>query len=113
MNFHCNTMLFDYCNDRQKELATCTDLQRLSINKNLQVAGSLHDDTRASIAIRTVHAAAMADKVARALNLLGADRDLLDSADANSLLDLIDEYLDDSEGIAPPVTQPFNYTTWP
>ena len=55
----------------------------------------------------------MADKVARALNLLGADRDLLDSADANALLDLIDEYLEDLEGIAPPVTQPFNYTIWP
>ena len=27
---------------------------------------------------------AMADKVARALNLLGADRDLLDSEDVNS-----------------------------
>ena len=46
---------------------------------------------------------AMADKVARALNLLGADRDLLDSEDANSLLDLIDEYLDDPQGIATPV----------
>lgn len=48
---------------------------------------------------------AMADRVARALNLLGADRDLFDSADGNSLLDLIGEYLDDSEGTAPP----FNY----
>ena len=45
---------------------------------------------------------AMADKVAGALNLLGADRDL-DSEDANSLLDLIDEYLDDPQGIATPV----------
>jgi hypothetical protein len=53
---------------------------------------------------------AMADKVARALNLLGADRDLLDSADAGDLLELIDEYLEDSSGTAPPVTQPFNYT---
>ena len=52
----------------------------------------------------------MADKVARALNLLGADHDLLESADADALLELIDEYLEDSEGIAPPVTQPFNYT---
>ena len=40
----------------------------------------------------------MADKVARALNL-GADRDLLDSADGSALLDLIDEYLDDPKGI--------------
>ena len=63
--------------------------------------------------MRTVHATGMADKVARALNHLGADCNLLDSADANALLDLIDEYLDDSEGIAPPVTQPFNYTAWP
>ena len=47
--------------------------------------------------------AAMAEKVARALNVLGADRDLLDSADADALLELIDEYLDDSEGTAPPV----------
>ena len=52
----------------------------------------------------------MADKVARALNLVGGDRDLLDSADINALLDLIDEYLEDSEGIDPPVTQPFDYT---
>ena len=52
----------------------------------------------------------MADKVARALNLLGADRDLLESADADALLELIDEYLKDSEGKAPPATQPFNYT---
>ena len=51
----------------------------------------------------------MADKVARALNLLGADRDLLESTDTDALLELI-EYLEDSEGIAPPVTQPFNYT---
>ena len=46
----------------------------------------------------------MAEKVARALNLLGADRDLLESADADALLELIDEYLDDPEGIAPPVS---------
>ena len=52
----------------------------------------------------------MADQVARALNLLGADRDLFESADADALLELIDEYLEDSEGIAPPATQPFNYT---
>ena len=47
---------------------------------------------------------AMADRVARALNLLGADRDLLGSADAEALLDLIDEHLEDPEGIAPPVS---------
>ena len=45
----------------------------------------------------------MAEKVARALNLLSADRDL-ESADADALLELIDEYLDDPEGIAPPVS---------
>ena len=44
----------------------------------------------------------MAEKVAWALNRLGADRDLLDSADANALLDLIDDYFDDTQGIAPP-----------
>ena len=46
---------------------------------------------------------AMAGKVARALNLLGADRDLLDSQDADALLDLIDDYLNDPQGIATPV----------
>ena len=50
----------------------------------------------------------MADKVARALNLQGANCDL-ESADADALLEL-DEYLKDSEGIAPPTTQPFNCT---
>ena len=45
--------------------------------------------------------AAMADKVAIALNLLGADQDLFNSADGDALLDLIDEYLDDSGSIAP------------
>ena len=47
--------------------------------------------------------AAMADRVARALNLLSVDRDL-GSADAKTLLDLIDEYLEDREGIAQPVS---------
>ena len=47
---------------------------------------------------------AMADKVARALNLLGADRDLFNTADGDAFLDLIDEYLDESQGIAPPVS---------
>ena len=51
----------------------------------------------------------MADKVARALNLLGADRDLFNSADGDALLDLIDEYLDDLEGMPHPSSQPFNY----
>ena len=43
----------------------------------------------------------MAERVARALNLLGADRDLFDSPDTDALLDLIDDYFDDlmdSEG---------------
>ena len=43
----------------------------------------------------------MAERVARALNLLGADRDLFDSPDADALLDLMDDYFDDpvdSEG---------------
>ena len=44
----------------------------------------------------------MADKVARALNLLGADRDLLDTEDGDDLLELIDEYLDDTQGETPP-----------
>ena len=45
----------------------------------------------------------MAERVARVLNLLGADRDL-DSADADAILRLIDEYLEDPAGIAPPVS---------
>ena len=43
----------------------------------------------------------MADRIARALNLLGADRDLFDSPDSDALLELIDDYFDDpvdSEG---------------
>ena len=47
----------------------------------------------------------MADKLARALNLLGADRDLFNTADGNGLHELIDEYLDEpdnNEGITPP-----------
>ena len=43
----------------------------------------------------------MADKVARALNHLGADRDLLNSADGDTFLALIEDYLDDPEGTAP------------
>ena len=39
----------------------------------------------------------MADKVARALNQLSGDRDL-NSADGDTFLDLIDEWLDDPEG---------------
>jgi len=39
----------------------------------------------------------MAEKVARALNRLGANRDLLDSTDADALLDLIADYFDDTE----------------
>ena len=60
----------------------------------------------------TLAAAAMAEKVARALNRLGADRDLLDSADADTLLDLINDYFDDTQGIAPPFNQTsFNNTS--
>ena len=68
----------------------------LSINKNLHIAGSLHDDTRAY-----AQCMAMAERVAQALSLLGADHDLLGSADTEALLELIDEYL---AGIAPPVS---------
>ena len=54
--------------------------------------------------------AAMAEKVARALNRLGVDCNLLDSADA--LLDLIDDYFNDPQGIAPPFNPtPFNNTS--
>ena len=48
---------------------------------------------------------AMADRVARALNVLGADRDLFDSPDSDLLLEIIDDYLDnpvDSEGKSTP-----------
>ena len=50
--------------------------------------------------------AAMAERVvlALALYLLSADHDLFSSADAEALLDLINEYLEDPEGIAPPVS---------
>ena len=51
---------------------------------------------------------AMADKVARALNLLGADQDLFNSADGDALLDFTDEYLDDPEGYN--IAQPYNPT---
>jgi len=50
----------------------------------------------------------MADKVARALNLLGADGDLLNSADGDAFLALIEDYLDDPEGIAPPFNPTIN-----
>lgn len=40
----------------------------------------------------------MADRLARALNLMGADGGLLGTADSDALLDLIDDYLvDDSD----------------
>lgn len=55
----------------------------------------------------------MAVKVAQALNLLAGDRYLLESADTDALLELIDEYLQDPEGIAPPFAEPFNYYTAP
>ena len=54
-------------------------------------------------------AKAMADKVARALNLLGADRGLFNSADSDVLLDLVDEYFDDREGTATPFNPTLNY----
>ena len=54
-------------------------------------------------------AKAMADKVARALNLLGADRGLFNSADSDVLLDLVDEYFDDREGTAIPFNPTLNY----
>ena len=37
--------------------------------------------------------AELAERVARALNLLGADGDLLGTADTDALLELIDDYL--------------------
>ena len=43
--------------------------------------------------------AVMADKIAQALNLLDSDHNLFDSADRDAFLDLIDEYLDEPEGI--------------
>ena len=48
-------MLFDCCNDGEKEGTTVLasyvhEIAVLSINRNLQAAGGLHDDTRASIA---------------------------------------------------------------
>lgn len=59
----------------------------------------------------TQAAAAMAEKIARALNRLDADRDLLDSADADALLDLIDDYFDDTQGIDSSLNPtPFNNT---
>ena len=47
-----------------------------------------------------VHAVTMAEKVARTFNL-DADRDLLASADADAL---INKYLEDPVGRAPPVS---------
>ena len=52
---------------------------------------------------------AMADKVARALNL-AADRDLFDSADGGAFLDLVDKYTWTTAKVLPhPLAQPFNY----
>ena len=39
----------------------------------------------------------MAENVVRVLNVLGADRDLLDTTDGEALLELIQEYFVDSE----------------
>ena len=52
---------------------------------------------------------AMADKVARALNL-AADRDLFNSADGGAFLDLVDKYTWTTAKVLPhPLAQPFNY----
>ena len=53
---------------------------------------------------------AMADKVARALNL-AADRDLFDSADSGAFLDLVDKYntWTTAKVLPHPLAQPFNY----
>ena len=53
----------------------------------------------------------MEDRIARALNRLGEDADLL-SADTDGLLDLLDDYLDDDNppGKTPP-KYPYYYTT--
>ena len=50
------------------------------------------------------HSACTKQWPTRALNLLGADRNLFNTADGDAFLDLIDEYLDESQGIAPPVS---------
>ena len=42
--------------------------------------------------------------IARVLNLPGVDRDLFNTADSHAFLDLIDEYLDESQGITPPIS---------
>ena len=49
----------------------------------------------------------MAERVARALNLLGADGNLLGTADTDALLELIDDYL--QSRLPHPLTQPFNH----
>ena len=41
----------------------------------------------------------MADRVARAINLLGADRGFLDTTDGDALLDVIADYLDDEDDV--------------
>ena len=45
----------------------------------------------------------MAEKVAWSLNFLGVDCDLLELADTDAFLELINEYLEEPEGILPPV----------
>jgi hypothetical protein len=56
----------------------------------------------------------MEDRIARALNRLGEDADLL-SADTDGLLDLLDDYLDDDDPLGkPPPSTPLKihyYTT--
>ena len=39
----------------------------------------------------------MADRVARAVNLLGADRVLFNTSDGDALLDVIADYLDEDD----------------
>ena len=45
----------------------------------------------------------MAENVVRVLNVLGADRDLLDTTDGEALLELLQEYFVDSEGSHTPI----------
>ena len=54
-----------------------------------------------SFYIRCIQAV-MADRVARALNVLNADRNLFNSADGDVLLDLVDDYHNDPVDVAPP-----------
>ena len=72
------------------------DLQWLSIIKNLQVSGSLHYNTHTSCR-----------ESSQSSQPVGANHNFLKSADADALLELIDEYPKDPEGIAPPINPTF------